>query len=339
MKAVGFYQSLPISDINSLVDIEIDKPKLVNDYDLLVKVETVSVNPVDYKVRLGSLVNKSTEAKVLGWDVSGVVEEIGSKCDGFAVGDKVFYAGDITRQGGNSEYHLIDSRIVGHAPKNVSSAEAASLPLTSLTAWEALFEGLNVDKNNAQKSILIINGAGGVGSIAIQLAKQLTKLKVIATASRAESVEWCLNLGADNVVNHHLNLVEQVRALGYQYVDYILILNNTQQHIASCAELCIPFGGICTIVETSDGTLDIGLLKTKSLTFSQEFMYTRSMYQTPDMIEQQKILNSISELIEKGAIRHTAKTMLSPINASNLRKAHELLEGGRVIAKIVISGF
>ena len=336
MKAVGFYQSLPINDINSLVDLELAQPELIEKNDLLVKVEAIAVNPVDYKVRLGSLPQKSATPKILGWDSAGIV--VKSNNPAFKNGDKVFYAGDVTRAGSNSEYHLIDSRIVGHMAKNISFEEAASLPLTALTAWESLFERLEVTKDEA-KTILIINGAGGVGSITTQLAKHLTKLNVIATASREESIEWCKKQGADHVINHRKDIVEQVRQLGYQFVDYILIYSAPNEHIKACGELIAPFGKVCTIVETNDGTIDFASLKIKSAALLQEFMFTRSMYQTTDMIEQQKILNNISQLIEKGVITPTLKETWSPINAANLRKAHQILEQGQSIGKIVLSSF
>lgn len=336
MKAVGFYQSLPITDINSLIDLDIELPKLEGKHDILVKVEAVSVNPVDYKVRLKSLVNVNSKPRVLGWDVAGVVLE--SRSDDFKVGDRVYYAGDITKPGGNSEYHVIDSRVVGHISNKMSFIEAASLPLTSLTAWESLFERLDVVKDK-QKTILIINGAGGVGSIAIQLAKHLTELKIITTASRPQSIQWCKDMGADYIINHYEDLVSQVHDLGFKYVDYILILNHTDQYIKACGELIVPFGKVCTIVETETGELNIAPLKSKSASLIQEFMFTHTMYKTDDMNKQGIILNIISKLYQDGIIKPTVNMHLSPINAKNLRQAHMLLEKGKSVGKIILSGF
>ncbi|MDD3266017.1 MAG: zinc-binding alcohol dehydrogenase family protein [Burkholderiales bacterium] len=336
MKAVGLYKSLAITDAASLINLELPKPELNSENDLLVKVEAIAVNPVDYKVRLSILPEASATPKLLGWDVSGIV--IASANPSFKAGDKVFYAGDITRPGANSEYHLVDSRIVGHMPDNLSFVQAASLPLTSLTAWESLFERLQVEKDK-EKTLLIINGAGGVGSITTQLAKHLTKLKVIVTASRPESIEWCRKQGADYIINHREDIVSQVRNLGYEFVDYILVYSNISDHIKACGELIVPFGKICSIVETKTGELDITPLKTKSAALLQEFMFTRAMYKTSDMIEQQNILNNISKLVQKQIITPTVNEILTPINAENLRQAHEVLEKGQSIGKIVLTGF
>ncbi len=334
MKAIGLYRYLPIEDKDSLQDITLPKPE-ASGHDLLVAVKAVSVNPVDTKIRAPKDTTE-TEARVLGWDAAGEVVAIGSTVEHFAVGDQVYYAGDITRSGTNSEFHLVDERIVGRKPASLSYAEAAALPLTGITAWEALFDRLGVSPHGDDKgkSILIIGGAGGVGSIAIQLASKVAKLTVIATASRDESRDWCLQLGADQVINHRNPVNKELLAENVPMVDYILCLNNTDQHWSAMAEAIKPQGRICSIVETS--SVDLDLLKSKSATFVWEFMFTRSMYQTPDMIEQQRLLNTLADLIDKDVIVTTVGKADQPINAENLRKAHAMLEQGNTIGKIVL---
>ncbi len=336
MKAVGLYEYLPIENEQSLIDVEIDRPHPTGN-DLLVKVRAISVNPVDTKVRAPND-KKETTPRVLGWDAAGLVVEVGPQVEGFAVGDQVYYAGDITRPGSNSEYQLVDERIVGKMPKTLSFTEAAALPLTGITAWEALFERLGISSRgeDAGRSILIVGGAGGVGSIAIQLAKKLAKLKVIATASRAESIAWSKKLGADQVINHRNALDAELTSIDLPQVDYILCLNNTSQHWIAMANAIAPQGRICSIVETPE-PVDLGLLKSKSAAFIWEFMFTRSMYQTPDMIEQQRLLNEIADLVNKGELVTTTNNVIKPINASNLRKAHVLVEQGNTIGKIVLA--
>jgi zinc-binding alcohol dehydrogenase family protein len=335
MKAIGLTQYLPIENSESLQDIELAKPD-ASDHDLLVKVKAISVNPVDTKIRAPK---DQVEAspRILGWDAAGEVVAVGQQVEHFTVGDQVYYAGDITRSGSNCEFQLVDERIVGKKPASLSFAEAAALPLTSITAWEALFERLQISSqgDHAGKSILIIGGAGGVGSIAIQLAKKLAKLNVFATASRPESQQWCLNRGADSVINHHQSLDDELTAIDNPLVDYILCLNNTDQHWTAMAKVIKPQGKICSIVDTSN--VDLSLLKSKSVTFVWEFMFTRSMYKTSDMIEQQRLLNNVSELINEGALVTTANTLLHPINAENLRKAHKMIEQGNAIGKLVLS--
>lgn len=339
MKAVALTRYLPISDPQSLVDVELPTPTL-QPRDLLVKVEAVAVNPVDTKVRAPK---DKVEAspRVLGWDAAGVVEQVGRDVTLFKPGDRVFYAGDITRPGSNSALQAIDERIVGRMPTSLSFAQAAALPLTAITAWEALFDRLRVPTPphaQPQRSILLIGGAGGVGSIAIQLAARVAGLRVIATASRPESAAWCKELGAEVVVNHAGKLVEEVRAAGFKHVDYVLIMNNTDQHMPAAAELVAPQGGICTIVENAK-PVDVVPLKSKSAFFAWEFMFTRAMFTTPDMIEQHHLLNEIARLIDAGVIRTTLGETLKPINAANLRAAHATIEAGRTIGKIVLEGF
>ncbi|MNI49523.1 Zinc-type alcohol dehydrogenase-like protein [compost metagenome] len=307
--------------------------------DILVKVKAISVNPVDTKVR-SPKARVEESPKVLGWDVAGVVEQVGEECTLFSPGDEVFYAGSITRAGGNSEYHLVDERIVGTKPASLNFAEAAALPLTSITAWEGLFDRLGISKvaaDNNGKTILIIGAAGGVGSIATQLAKH-AGLTVIGTASRPESAEWVKSLGADQVINHFEDFLPQLQAAGFAQVDYIFCLNSTEKHWKSMAEAVAPQGKICSIVET-DELLDLTLLKDKSITFVWELMFTRSMFRTPDMIEQHKLLNEIARFVDEGVIRTTTTEQLTPINAANLRKAHELLETGRTVGKVVLERF
>ena len=335
MKAVALTQYLPINDPKSLFDAELPKP-LPSSRDLLVRVEAVSVNPVDTKVRAPKA-QMETTPRVLGWDAAGVVEAVGPAVTQFKPGDEVYYAGDITRPGSNAEFQLVDERIVGRKPRTLSFAEAAALPLTTVTAWEALFERLNIDapENNKGRSLLIIGGAGGVGSIAIQLAK-LAGLVVITTASRPQTREWVIGLGADHVLDHHQPLPEQLAASGYKEVDFIANFNNTDAYWKVMSEVIRPEGKIVCIVE-NEAPLELGLLKSKSATFAWEFMFTRSMYQMPDMAKQGDILNDVSTLIDAKKLRTTLTETLSPINAANLRKAHAQLESGRSIGKLVLA--
>lgn len=338
MKAVGLLQYLPIEHPESLLDVVLEKP-VPTGKDLLVKVKAVSVNPVDFKVR--SPKNRVESApKVLGWDVAGVVEQTGPDCTLFRPGEEVYYAGSIVRQGGNSEYHLVDERIVGKKPSNLDFAQAAALPLTSITAWESLYDRLGISRNrdkNKGKTLLIIGAAGGVGSIATQLAKH-AGLTVIGTASRPESAAWARELGADRIINHFEAFVPQLKAAGFETVDYVLCLNSTEKHWTNMAEAIAPQGKICSIVET-DELLNLTLLKNKSATFAWELMFTRSTYQTADMIEQHNLLNEVAALVDAGVIRTTAAEKLSPINSENLRKAHAMLETGRTVGKVVLEGF
>ncbi|QDS94490.1 Zinc-type alcohol dehydrogenase-like protein [Roseimaritima multifibrata] len=337
MKAVALTHYLPITDPNSLMDVELDKP-VPTGRDLLIATKAIAVNPVDYKVRAPKETVEPTP-KVLGWDAAGIVEAVGPDVTLFQPGDEVYYAGDITRQGANSEFHLIDERIVGSKPKSLDFAHAAAFPLTSITAYEAFFERLNIDVDGANKgeSILIIGGAGGVGSIAIQLAK-IAGLNVITTASRPESSAWVKKLGADHVINHREPLRPQIESIGLKYVDYIALFNDTDGHWNAAVDLIRPQGHIVTIVENSK-PLEQNEMKMKAATFSWEFMFTRSMFQTPDMIEQHHLLNRIAHWIDDGRIQGTAGDVMSPINAKNLRAAHATLEEGRAIGKIVLKGW
>lgn len=335
MKAVALKAYLPIQNPESLLDVNLEKPTPIG-RELLVAVESISVNPVDTKVRAqkGTL---EADFRVLGWDAVGTVVATGPAATLFKTGDKVYYAGSIARPGSNSEFHTVDERIVGHKPKSLSNAQAAALPLTAITAWEGLFDRLHIsqDKQQKPKTILIIGGAGGVGSIAIQLVKALTNVKIITTASRTESIEWCKSLGADLVVDHSADLVEQLRAQNIKYVDYIFCLNNTEHHWAAIVELIKPQGSICNIVGSS-GQLNLSLLMNKSVTYIWELMFTRALFETEDMIEQHHLLNRIAELIDSGTIKTTLNQVLSPINAENLRSAHAQIETGRTVGKIVL---
>jgi zinc-binding alcohol dehydrogenase family protein len=339
MRAVALTKYLPISDPESLMDVELPSP-VANGRDLLVKIHAIAVNPVDTKVRKPKD-KVETTPKVLGWDAAGEVVEAGPDCTLFKPGDKVFYAGDITRSGCNAEYQLMDERIVGHMPQSLSFEQAAALPLTAVTAWESLFDRLGIALDVAQnrnKSLLIIGGAGGVGSIAIQLANKLAGLTVVATASRPETVRWVQKLGAQHVINHKHDLVKQMREIGIPQPDYIFCCNDTDTYFPIMAELIKPQGRICSIVETAQA-VDLNLLKNKSATFVWELMYTRSMNQTEDKIEQHHILNRIARLVDQEVLESTLNETLSPINAANLRLAHAQLETGTSIGKIVLSGW
>jgi len=337
MKAVGLYKYLPVESDDSLVDLELAQPN-PNGRDILVAVNAISVNPVDTKVRAPKD-RIETTPRILGWDAAGEVIAVGDEVEHYVVGDRVYYAGDITRAGSNSQFQLVDERIAGQMPKSLDYAEAAALPLTGITAWEALFDRLRISKTGADaaRSILIIGGAGGVGSIAIQLAKRLARLQVVATASRPESIAWVKAKGADLVINHRNPVDDELQAAGIASVDYILCLNSTAAHWAAMANTIAPQGSICSIVGTEP--VDLDLLKSKSVSFSWEFMFTRSMYHTADMIEQQRLLNELAVLIDAGKLVTTVNEIIRPINAANLRKAHQLIERGNAIGKIVLTGW
>ncbi|SFB32951.1 zinc-binding alcohol dehydrogenase family protein [Collimonas sp. OK607] len=341
MKAIALTRYLPIENPESLFDIQLDKPS-PQGRDLLVEIKAIAVNPVDVKVRAPKDTVEKTP-RVLGWDAAGIVQAVGADVSRFKVGDRVFYAGDITRPGANSEFQLVDERIVGNMPQSLSFEQAAALPLTTITAWEALFDRLHISPASAAatisaKSILIIGGAGGVGSIAIQLAVKVAGLKVIATASRPESEKWVRDLGAQHVINHYGDLAAQLKQQGFEHVDYVLILNDTDRHFPAAAAVIAPQGTICTIVE-NDAPLDVSLLKSKSAGFIWEFMFTRSMFQTADMQQQGNLLDQVARLIDNKIVVTTVNQVLSPINAANLRQAHATLETGRAIGKIVLKDF
>ncbi|OUL60117.1 zinc-binding alcohol dehydrogenase family protein [Flavobacterium sp. AJR] len=335
MKAIGFKTSLPITEQNSFLEFETAKP-IPGANDLLVKINAVSVNPVDFKIRQNSAVNTVLETpKIIGWDAVGIVEAVGENVNLFKVGDEVYYAGDITKQGSNAEYQIIDERIVGRKPKSLTNAEATVIPLTGLTAWEILFDRIRINpEKDKGKTVLIIGGAGGVGSIAIQLAKKIAGLTVIATASRPETIAWCKEQGADYVVNHK-NLISAVRELGFDNVDFILDFVDTNSYWDIMVELIKPQGHIASITGSSD-PIALNKLKNKSASFSWELMYTRSMFQTNDMQEQHNILNKIADLLDNGILKTTLNETLTGLTADNLKKAHQLLESGKTIGKIAI---
>lgn len=336
MKAIGFTESLPVLDKQSLIEFSLDRPQ-PGPRDLLVKIAAVSINPVDTKVRKhGASQGALSEPRVLGYDAVGQVVAIGEEVALFNEGDQVFYAGDISRQGSNAEYQLVDERIVGHKPANLSNEEAAVIPLTALTAWEALFDRLAVQPGDGEgKTLLIIGGAGGVGSLAIQMAKHIGKFTVIATASRPETEKWVTELGADHVANHH-QLVESVRALGVEQVDYIFNTADTCGHWDAMVELIKPQGAIVGIVESSQ-PIDLSQLQWKSVAFHWEVMFTRSTYQTADMIQQHHILEQVKTLLEEGAIRSTLTETLYGLTADTLKQAHHKIESGKMIGKLAVT--
>ncbi|MEE4226858.1 zinc-binding alcohol dehydrogenase family protein [Pseudomonas viridiflava] len=337
MKAVAYYQSLPVSNPDSLQNIELPEP-VAGARDLLVEVKAISVNPVDTKIRQ-NVSPENGDAKVLGWDVAGVVKAVGSDVTLFQPGDKVYYAGSLIRPGANSELHVVDERIVGHMPKSLSFAHAAALPLTAITAWELLFERLQIvqGKGESGQSLLIVGAAGGVGSILTQLARQLTALKVIGTASRAETESWVRELGAHEVLDHSKPLSEELKRVGIQAVTHVASLTQTEKHLDQLVEALKPQGKLGLIDDPK--SLDVSKLKRKSLSLHWEFMYTRSMFETDDIIEQHNLLNRVAELVDAGTLKTTFGEHFGTINAENLRRAHELLESGKAKGKIVLEGF
>ncbi|MFS1947528.1 zinc-binding alcohol dehydrogenase family protein [Vibrio lentus] len=333
MKAIGFTQSLAITEQDSLFEFETSLPELKNN-DLLVKVNATSINPADAKIRIRNAKDKTLEQpKVLGYDAVGEVVGKGADVEGFEVGDRVYYAGDVTRMGANAEYQAVDYRITAKAPKSLSDEAAAVMPLATLTAWEALFDRLRV-RPEEKKSILIIGGAGGVGSITIQLAKQLTNLNVIATASRPETEQWVRDMGADYVVNHR-NLIESVREQGIQHVDYIFNVADTKGHWDAMVELIAPQGMISSIVEF-DGGIDLSALQGKSAGFIWELMFTRSLFNTDDIQKQQDILFQAANLIDAGRIKSTLTTTLNGFSVETLKDAHQRIESSASIGKTAI---
>lgn len=337
MQAVGYRRSLPIEADEALLDLELPVPE-PGPRDLLVQIRAVSVNPVDTKVR-ANVAPEAGAAKILGWDAAGVITRVGKEVSLFKPGDEVFYAGSIARPGSNAEFHLVDERIVGRKPASLSAPQAAALPLTSITAWELLFDRLGVARGTtgAGGSLLIIGGAGGVGSILIQLARRLTGLTVVATASRAETRDWCLELGAHHVVDHAAPLPEALRGLGLPQVTYVASLTNTSDHLAAITEVVAPQGKIAVIDDPA--SLDVTPFKRKSVSVHWEFMFTRSLFETDDMIAQHRLLNEIAERVDAGELRTTLAETFGTINAANLKRAHRLIESRRARGKIVLEGF
>ena len=337
MRAVGYHVSHPIDHPESLLDLDLPRPVPAG-RDLLVAVKAVSVNPVDTKMRLRAQ-GENGQPRVLGWDAAGVVEAVGPDVTLFAPGDAVWYAGSIARSGTNAEFHLVDERIVGAKPASLSFAQAAALPLTAITAWELLFDRLGVPtrKNAGAGTLLIVGGAGGVGSILIQLARRLTGLTVVATASRPETRSWCLELGAHHVIDHREAFAPQLAAAGIQAVQYVASLTATDRHFAQCVELLAPQGRFGLIDDP--GPLDVALLKRKSLSLHWELMFTRAIFGTPDMIEQHRLLTEVARLVDDGLVRTTLAETFGPVNAANLKRAHALLESGKARGKVVLEGF
>ncbi|MBB3639088.1 zinc-binding alcohol dehydrogenase family protein [Variovorax atrisoli] len=336
MKAIGYYQPLPIDNPESLQDIELPTP-VPGARDLLVRVKAVSVNPVDTKVRKNAA-PEAGQAKVLGWDAVGTVEAVGAQVKNFKVGDRVYYSGSIIRPGTNAELHAVDERIAALAPKSLDDSQAAALPLTTITAYELLFDRLRVPKGGGEgQTLLVTGGAGGVGSILIQLARQLTKLRVIATASRAETRAWCLELGAHAVIDHSRPLAAELKAAGIGEVDMVASLTQTDQHYAQIIESLKPQGQLAVIDDMK--VLDAMPLKTKCISLHWEMMFARSRFETPDIAEQGALLAEVAALVDAGRIRTTANASFGTINAANLRRAHALIESGKAQGKVVLAGF
>ncbi len=334
MKAVGFRKSLPIGDAESLVDFDAPAPE-PRAGDLVVEVKAVSVNPVDTKMRMRGVA--AGETKVLGFDAAGIVKSAGAQATLFRPGDEVFYAGSNIRPGTNSQLHAVDERIVGRKPKTLSFAAAAALPLTSITAWELLFDRFRIPRNSAKASLLVIGGAGGVGSIMIQLARQLTGLTVIATASRPETIKWCTELGAHYTIDHTKPLAEGLKGIGIPEVNYVAGLTQTVKHYPSLPDIIAPQGMFGLIDDPA--TLDIVPLKRKCISVHWEAMFTRSMFGTPDIAAQHALLNEVSALADAGTLKTTMTQNYGTINAANLKKAHALIESGTSIGKVVLEGF
>ena len=336
MKAIAALNALPISDPASLQTIELPTPT-PGSRDLLVKIEAISVNPVDTKVRQ-RLPEQPGEPRILGWDAAGVVQAVGDQVTLFRPGDRVWYAGDIQRPGSNAELQLVDERIAGHMPQSLGFAQAAALPLTAITAWELLFDRLALHQGaHHGESLLIVGAAGGVGSVLIQLARQLTGLTVAASASRPQSQEWVRSLGAQVVIDHSRPLGEALQAAGQPEVDYVISLNHTDQHFSEIVNALKPQGKLALIDDPD--LIDVRLLKRKSLSLHWEFMFTRPMFATADMLAQHQLLEEVATLVDAGKLRTTLNEELGPINAANLRRAHAQIEGGQSIGKVVLAGF
>jgi len=342
MKAVGLKRYLPIDDPESLLDLEMPMPTATG-RDLLVEVKAISVNPVDTKHRAPTPGNRDkleSPPRILGWDVAGLVRAAGPEVTLFRPGDAVYYAGSIGRSGGNAQFHLVDERIVGRRPATLGFAQAAGLPLTTITAWQGMFHRMGISRSggDAGKSLLILGGAGGVGSICIQLAKRVAGLTVLASASRPASATWARERGADHIVDHTRALGPQLQSLGLPEVDFVFCANTSQRHFPDFPELVSPQGKICSIVDGPEEK-DFIALKKKSITFCWEAMFTRPLYQTPDMIAQHELLDETAALVDGGVLHSTVTANLGRINAANLRQAHTLIEQGHTLGKIVLENF
>jgi zinc-binding alcohol dehydrogenase family protein len=341
MKAIGYRKPQDIDKDEALIEIDQPRPQPVG-RDLLVKIAAVSVNPVDTKIR-ANVNPQQGQVKVLGWDAVGEVVGVGDEAELYQVGDRVYYAGDLTRPGTNAEYHLVDERIVGKKPYSISDAEAAAIPLTAITAWELLFDRLNIERvANPQTSdrtrLLIVGAAGGVGSILTQLAAKLTDATVIGTASRPESQDWVKKLGADYVIDHRKQITDELKRIGVDSVTHVISLNHTEDHFDQLAEALAPQGKFA-LIDDPQSPLDIMKLKMKSISLHWEFMFTRSMFTTGDMKQQHDLLNTLSELIDEGVITTTLGENYGAINTVNLKRAHADIESGKTIGKVVLEGF
>ncbi|ALT78828.1 zinc-binding alcohol dehydrogenase family protein [Paucibacter sp. KCTC 42545] len=340
MKAIAYQQALPINDPLALQDVTLPAPE-PGPRDLLVEVKAIAVNPVDTKVRAG-VSPEPGQWKVLGWDAVGIVRSVGAQVSLFKPGDRVWYAGAIHRAGANAELHVVDERIAALAPQSLPDAQAAALPLTAITAWELLFQRLGVPQAETAargQSLLIIGAAGGVGSIMTQLARQLTGLQVIATASRPETAQWVRDLGAHHVLDHSKPLAQELQNAGLPAPHYVVSLTQTGQHFDQIAELIAPQGRFGLIDDPAPGSVDISKLKRKSVSLHWELMFTRSLFDTPDQIEQHRLLTEVARLVDAGQLRSTQGEHFGRINAANLRRAHALLESGKARGKIVLEGF
>lgn len=338
MRAVAYQQSLPIEAESSLIDVDLPKPE-PQGRDLLVEIKAVSVNPIDTKVRVRAQPEPGGY-KVLGYDAAGIVRAVGPQATLFKPGDEVFYAGALGRPGTNAEFHAVDERLVGSKPASLGFEEAAALPLTTLTAWEALFDRLDIRRPvpGAANAIVIVGAAGGVGSVAVQLARQLTDLTVIATAARPETQDWCRELGAHHVVDHSRPIAAQVEALGIGAPAFAFSITHTDEHFPEIAKLIAPQGRFA-LIDDPKSPLEINLLKGKSVSIHWESMFTRSNFQTPDMGRQHEILNEAARLVDAGKVRTTLAEVFGPINAASLKRAHAFIESGRARGKVVLSGF
>jgi zinc-binding alcohol dehydrogenase family protein len=335
MKAVAFRDNLPVEHEDCLVDVELPMP-VTQPHDLLVRVEAVSVNPVDTKIRRSGALLAGQPWRVPGWDGAGVVEAVGAAVTRFRPGDRVWYAGDLTRQGSNAQYQGVDARLAGRMPSSLGFAQAAALPLTAITAWELLFDRLQL--RGASGSLLVVGAAGGVGSILLQLARELTSLTLVATASRPQTAAWVRELGAHHVINHSQPLARALRDAGIESVSHAVSLNHTDQHFVQLVEVLAPQGRLA-LIDDPAGPLDVLALKRKSLSLHWELMFTRSLYQTEDMAQQGALLDQVADMVDAGRIRSTVDAHFGAINAANLRRAHAMLESGKARGKIVLEGF
>ena len=335
MKAITFTEhGLPIDDPRSLIDVNIEAPQ-PGPRDLLVEVQAVAVNPVDTKVRSGTF---AKEPKILGWDAAGIVRQVGADVTLFKPGDAVYYAGSLIRSGSYSEFQVVDERIVGHRPRTLDAAHAAALPLTSITAWELLFDRLGVTEGGGEGDVLLVVGAGGgVGSILVQLARQLTNMTVIGTASRPETIGWVQRMGAHHVIDHRRPMLAQLQALGIDAVSHVASLTHTEEYLPQLVEVLRPQGRLGLIDDPA--SLDVMPLKLKSLSLHWELMFTRSLFETADMIQQHHLLNRVAQLIDQGVLHTTLGAHFGAINAANMRSAHALVESGKARGKIVLENF